>query len=165
VIYRPLHKKWNTYEWTEYWIKVMKDFRRTLDYLETRPDINMDKVAIESFSWGMFAGTILPAIEDRLAANVILLSGMFSFKREELNPINYIRRVKIPTLVILGKYDQNFKLEEMGKPLFDLLGTPEDQKHLEICDQDHYLERNIVIRGVLSFLDKYLGPVRPAEQH
>jgi dienelactone hydrolase len=163
--YLPLSLNVSSYESAEYWIQVFKDFRRTLDYLETRSDIDMKKIVVYSYSWGFLAGTILPAIEERLAANVIVLSGMTEIEREEINPINYVRRVKIPTLLISGEYDSNFSLEQRAKPLFDLLGTPEDQKHHVICESDHFIQKNIVVKDVLWFLDKYLEPVRPAGQN
>jgi alpha-beta hydrolase superfamily lysophospholipase len=129
--------------------------------------MDMDKLAVYSYSWGIFAGTILPAIEERLAANVICLAGMgLNFwpviNRAEMNPVNYVGRVKIPTLLLSGKHDPLYPLEASAKPLFSLLGTPKDQKHHEIYESDHLIQKNLVIKEVLWFLDKYLGPVRTA---
>ena len=41
-----LHKSdsWNDYRHTEYLIKVVKDFKRCIDYLETRQDIDSKEV-------------------------------------------------------------------------------------------------------------------------
>jgi serine/threonine protein kinase len=166
-VYYPLHQNFNSYECAEFWNCIVKDFRRSLDYLETRSDIDVNKVAVYSYSWGIFAGTILPAIEDRLAVNVMVLSGLgvyFSptIDRAEMNPVNFVRRVTVPTLLLSGEHDPFFPLETSAKPLFELLGTSDDQKHHRIYDSDHIIQKNLVIKDVLWFFDKYLGPAKTA---
>jgi alpha-beta hydrolase superfamily lysophospholipase len=67
--------------------------------------------------------------------------------------------VKIPTLILNGKYDTIFPPETSSKPLFDLLGTPKDQKELKLYETDHIPPRNEFIKETLAWLDRYLGPV------
>ena len=86
-------------------------------------------------------------------ANLILSS-------EDVNEINYISRVKIPTLMLNGRYDMTFPYELSVKPMFDLLGTPSGQKELKLYDTDHFIPRNEFIKETLRWLDKYLGPVK-----
>jgi len=43
--------------------------------------------------------------------------------------------------------------------MFDLLGTPEEDKRLVLYDTDHYIPRNGLIKESLDWLDRYLGPV------
>src|SRR5262245_45756844 len=52
--------------YTQFLIEWVKDFRRCVDYLETRHDIDAGKVAFFGFSWGGIMGTIIPAIEPRV---------------------------------------------------------------------------------------------------
>ncbi|MEE9152151.1 MAG: SUMF1/EgtB/PvdO family nonheme iron enzyme, partial [Thermoplasmata archaeon] len=105
-------------------IQRVKDYKRCIDYLETRQDINSDKLAYYGMSWGGWLGAIFPAVEERLKASVLLAGGLKWLKPPAANPINYVTRVKIPTLMINGKYDTLFLYERSIKPLFDLLGTP-----------------------------------------
>jgi hypothetical protein len=42
--------------------------------------------------------------------------------------------------------------------MFDLLGTPDDDKVQVVCETDHYLPRNEMTKKCLDFLDRYLGP-------
>jgi serine/threonine protein kinase/formylglycine-generating enzyme required for sulfatase activity/dienelactone hydrolase len=168
--YFPLIRNFNSYEGAEYWSQLLKDFRRALDYLETRNEIDMDKIAMLSYSWGIFAGTILPAIEERLAVNVICLAGMgLSFspetKRAELNPINFVGRVTMPTILLNGRHDAFYPLETSAKPLYFLMGTPEGKKHHKIYELDHAIQKNVIVRDVLWFLDEYLGPVKRPSQN
>jgi hypothetical protein len=44
--------------------------------------------------------------------------------------------------------------------MFDLLGTPEEDKQLLIYETDHYIPELDMDRKTLEWLDKYLGPVR-----
>ncbi len=51
--------------WTEHLIQWAKDLQRSVDYLETRTDINHDKLAYFGVSWGAsFVPSIL-ALERR----------------------------------------------------------------------------------------------------
>ncbi len=66
-----------SHEYTELLIKWVRDFSRTIDYLETRSDIDTGKLGYYGHSWGGRLGAIIPAVEDRLSIN-ILISGGFS---------------------------------------------------------------------------------------
>ena len=145
---------------TEWLVKIVKDFKRCVDYLETRPDIDSHKLAYFGFSWGGKMGSIIPAVESRLKASVLHVGGLMGVGRPEVNDFNYVMRVKIPTLMLNGKYDLVFPLGTSAKPLFDLLGTPGDQKKMIVYDTDHSIPRNEYIKETLNWLDKYLGPVR-----
>jgi dienelactone hydrolase len=145
---------------TEYYICVLKEFRRCVDYLETRPDIDIGRIAYLGFSWGGTLGAIIPAVEERLKISILKAGGLRSSWRPEISPINYMTRVKIPTLMLNGRYDMTFPYETTVKPLFDLLGTPKENKVLKLYDTDHFIPRNEFIKETLAWLDNYFG--RPA---
>jgi dienelactone hydrolase/predicted Ser/Thr protein kinase len=150
-----------TYQFTEYMIQVIKDFKRCLDYLEIRPDIDSGKLAFFGMSWGGWMGSYIPALEDRLKVSV-LLAGSFDVvnarPRAEARETNYVTRVKVPTLMLNGRYDSSY---EAGiKPMFDMLGTPEEHKVLKLYDTDHIPPKNEFIKEILPWLDRYLGPVK-----
>ena len=145
---------------TELLIKAVKDIKRSIDYLESRPDINSKRLAYVGFSWGGMNGSIIPAVEDRLKASILLVGGFISPFRPEMSPINYVDRVRIPTLMLNGKYDMIIPFETAAKPMFDLLGTPKGQKVQKLYDTDHFIPRNELIKETLAWLDRYLGPVK-----
>ncbi len=61
-----------------------------------------------------------------------------------------------------GRYDDTFPLESSQLPLFQLLGTPDENKKHVIYETGHGdLRPKDEIRETLDWLDKYLGPVRP----
>lgn len=145
---------------TEYYIRVLREFRRSIDYLETRPDIDMSKIGYLGFSWGGWLGAVIPAVEERLRVSIIKAGGLRNSGRPEINPINYVSRVKLPTLMLNGRYDMDFPYETSAKPMFDLLGTSQADKVQKLYDTDHFIPHNEFIKESLAWLDKYFG--RPA---
>jgi dienelactone hydrolase len=145
---------------TEGTIKWVKDFKRSIDYLETRSDINKRNLGFYGYSWGGYMGGIIPAVEKRLKVNILIVGGFYPLALPEANGINYVPRIKIPTLMLAGRYDYTNPLEINVRPFYRLLGTPEKDKHLIIYETDHYVQKSDMIKEVLSWLDKYFGPVK-----
>jgi eukaryotic-like serine/threonine-protein kinase len=153
-----IHLGDTTHEFSVYFAKVVKDFKRSVDYLETRTDIDRSHLAYFGFCWGGWCGAIIPAVEDRLKASVLEIAGFRDTSRPEVNELNYVTRVKLPTLLLSGRYDAMFPLESSARPMFALLGTPkQDKKHL-VYETDHFIPHNELIKETLAWLDKYLGP-------
>jgi dienelactone hydrolase len=146
--------------WRDHVIMWSKDLGRTLDYLETRPDINHDKMAFMGFSWGAQMGAILPAVEPRLKA-VLLIVGGFNLQKAlpEVEPINFAPRITAPTLMLNGKYDFFYPTEMSQEPMFRFLGAAPDRKRRVVYDTGHSIPRNELIKETLDWLDQYLGAV------
>lgn len=138
-----------------------KDLRRSVDYLQTRQDIDSGKIAYFGVSWGAFLGGIMPAVEPRIKAAVFLVAGLeMERSRPEADPLNFLPRVKIPVIMLNGKFDHYFPVETSQKPFFRLLGTPPDQKRYVVYEGGHFVPRTQLIVESLAWLDKYLGPVK-----
>ena len=106
-------------------------------------------------------GILIPAVEARLKASILVVGGLwpsFGKARPEVEFINFVSRVKIPTLMLNGRYDIYNPPETGAKPIYDLLGTPEKDKKLIFYDGAHFIPRNELIRETLDWLDRYLGP-------
>jgi dienelactone hydrolase len=151
-----------SHQYTEWVIRWVKDFSKSVDYLETRSDIDKDKLGFYGFSWGGRMGGIIPAVEKRLKVDVIYLGG---FRQQtssfpEVDPINYVQRIKIPVLMLNGRYDPFFPYETAVIPFYNMLGTPDKDKRRCVYETDHYLPRFEMIKETLSWLDHYLGPVK-----
>jgi len=153
---------WASVQWREVFIQQVKDLRRGIDYLETRPDIDSRKLAFEGMSYGSALAPIILTVEERLKVNVLLAGGfgIMGQGRPEVNQINYITRVKTPTLMLNGKYDSFFPPETSSRPMFDLLGTPAKDKAQKFYETDHIPPVNEFIKETLAWFDKYLGPVK-----
>jgi formylglycine-generating enzyme required for sulfatase activity/dienelactone hydrolase len=140
-----------------------QDLGRLLDALAERPDIDMQRLAYVGQSFGASTPLPLLALEDRLRA-AVLIAGGFPYRAmpPEAHGVNYAPRITIPVLLVGGRYDYLFPLESSQEPLFNLLRTrPEDKRHV-VFDAGHSptFPRSEVIREVLGWYDRYLGPVR-----
>jgi formylglycine-generating enzyme required for sulfatase activity/dienelactone hydrolase/predicted Ser/Thr protein kinase len=144
-------------QFTEINIKIIKDLKRSIDYLETRRDIDSQKIAYGGFSFGAILGPILLVTDDRVKVGVLQSGGFFAGIRPELALFSYLPRVKAPTLLLNGKFDIVFPYETNTRLMFELLGGPKDQK---VFDCGHIIPRNDLIRETLAWLDRYLGPVK-----
>jgi predicted esterase len=138
---------------------------RTLDVLAHRPDIDMASVAYLGVSFGASMPLPLLALEDRFKTAVLLAPG-FSYRvvPPEADAVNYVSHVTMPVLMIGGRQDYVLPLEEAQKPLYERLGTPAEHKRHVVFDAGHVGDypRSQMLREVLAWLDRYLGPVKPA---
>jgi len=141
-------------------IEAIKDMRRSIDYLESRADIDDDAIAFYGYSWGGRLGAIALAVEpDRLKVGILNQAGLQHLAIPETSVLNYLPRVSAPVLQFNGRYDTDFRFESSAKPFFDLIGTsPHLKKHV-VNDTSHYVPREIVIGETLDWLDEHLGPV------
>jgi dienelactone hydrolase len=139
-----------------------RDLGRTLDYLETRKDIDSTKTAYLGYSLGAAEAGLLLALEKRPKA-AILLSGGFQLRYylPEADLINFTGHVATPVLMLNGRYDDNFPLESSQRPFFQYIGTPaKDKKHVVYEGGHGAFPRPAAVAECLNWLDKYLGPVQ-----
>jgi eukaryotic-like serine/threonine-protein kinase len=141
-------------------IMWVKDAARSIDYLETRQDIDADRIAYYGLSWGGALGAIIPAVERRIKVVVLYVAG-FNFQRTlpEVDQINYVTRVIQPTLMLNGEFDFYFPLETSQRPMFELLGTPPEHKKQLTYPRGHSVPRTEMVKETLAWLDHYLGRV------
>lgn len=144
--------------WRDQTIQMFKDLGRTVDYLETRKDIDLKKLAY--FGISTVVGPIMVALEPRIKVAVLVGLCLSFASPPEVDPANFAPRVRVPVLMINGKDDFGCPLEISQIPLFKLLGSPEQDKQHALFPGGHVPPKNEIIRGTLDWLDRYLGPVR-----
>lgn len=142
-------------------LRWSKDLGRSIDYLETRPEIDAGKLAFCGVSFGAYEGPRMVAVEPRIKVAVFAAGGALDLKPAEVDPWNFAPRVRIPVLMLNGRSDFSFPLETSQKPLFKLLGTPEKDKRHKLYEGGHDIfGRMDFYRDVFDWLDRYLGPVK-----
>jgi dienelactone hydrolase len=151
---------WSGHQMTDWVIKWTKDFSRSVDYLETRSDIDLDNLGYYGYSWGSVASSVITAIENRLKINICINGGM---KGDE-STVSFVSRIKIPTLMLNGRYDLGTPYDKSVLPFYNFLGTPEKDKKIVVYETDHYVPKNEMIKEVLVWCDKYFGPVKYKNQ-
>jgi hypothetical protein len=140
-----------------------RDAARALDYAATRSDLDKTKVAYLGVSMGSAEGVIYTTLlQDRLKTAIFLDGGFF------LDPpppggdqADFAPRMKKPVLMVNGRYDYVFSLQPSQDPMFNMLGTPlKDKQHIVLeTPHDVTEQRPQLVKAVLDWLDRYLGPV------
>ncbi len=143
--------------------KRYKDLARSIDYLETRSDIDKSKLAYLGVSMGSAEGVIYACLaQDSLRTAIFLDGGFFlGASSPATDQVNFAPRLKKPVLMVNGRYDYTFSLERAQMPLFRMLGSPEADKRHIVLEAPHDVtnRRSELVPDVLTWLDKYLGRV------
>ncbi|MFC1559366.1 protein kinase, partial [Gemmatimonadota bacterium] len=139
--------------------KTVKDFRQSIDFLETMPDtIDLDNLCLYGFSWGGIMAPIALALEPRISAGIILSGGFRQHYPRQVNSMIFAPRVQTPTLMIGGNYDTNFPMETSQQPMFDAFNTT--NKLFKKYDDRHLvpISRNQMIQVIYEWLESHLDP-------
>ena len=117
-------------------IQWSKDLGRTIDYLNSRSDFDKDRIAYYGFSTGGSSAIPVVALESRLRAAIFLAGGMQTDwpTLPETEPINFAPRIKIPFLMLSGRYDFSFPVDTSQRVLFKLVGTAPERKRYVLFD-------------------------------
>jgi serine/threonine protein kinase/dienelactone hydrolase len=146
-------------------IQQYRDLARSIDYMETRPDIDATRLSYYGTSAGVTLGPVFMALEPRLKASILVAGGLPSTRYPPAgDAINFAPRAKMPTLLLGGAHDFVFPVETNQKPLIRLLGAPDqDKKYWVFVNSGHFPDPADLPDGarmMLEWLDKYLGPVK-----
>jgi len=150
-------------QWISYLAKNSKDLGRSIDYLDTRSDIDKSKIAYLGVSMGSAYGIIYATIaQSRLKTAIFLDGGYFLFPQPPGgDQADFAPRLKMPVLMVNGRYDYDFPPKDSQDPVFRMLGTPDADKRHVLFDTPHDVreQRAQLVKIVLGWLDKYLGRV------
>ena len=142
----------------DHMIMWAKDVGRSVDYLESRHDIAKGKIGFIGFSWGGGIAPLLLAVEPRISLAVIYVGGFYlQPSLPEADPVNFAPRVKVPVLMLNGRFDFFFPTATSQEPMFTLLGTPAEHKRRVVYETSHAIPRNEMIREVVDWMEKYWG--------
>jgi dienelactone hydrolase len=143
-------------------IQWSKDVGRSLDYLESRPDIDRRGFGFYGLSMGAQFGPIAAAVDPRLRVLVLVGGGLSTeSKPPEIDCFNFAPHVRVPVLMINGNHDFIFPLETSQEPLFRLFQLPDSAKRHRVLEGGHVPSRSQdVARETLDWLDRHMGPVR-----
>jgi dienelactone hydrolase len=144
--------------WRDHVIMWAKDVGRSIDYLQRRPDVAKDKIGYIGLSWGGMMAPIVLAVEPRISVAVIYCGG-FPLQRSlpEADPVNFAPRVKVPVLMLNGRYDYFYTTTTSQEPLFNSLGTPAEHRRRVVYESSHMIPRNETIKEVVNWMEKYWG--------
>ena len=141
-----------------------QDISITIDYLETRQDIDTKRAGFFGVSFG--ANSLAPialAIDGRFKTAVLASGGiqLASPPHPMIDIINYAPRITMPVLMINGRYDTLFPHQQSQLRLFNLLGAPANQKSHIVYDVGHLeFPPNTLARDASNWFDLKLDEVR-----
>lgn len=168
-VYKGTFDRWDNFvvfgasnsAYRDHVIAWAKDLSRSIDYLENRPDIQSTHLAYVGYSWGAAMGAVLPAVDRRFKAMVLISPGFYLQQRSpEVDQLNFAPRVLAPALMLNGRFDFIFPTATSQEPMFNVLGAPKDHKRRVVYDTGHDIPRAEMIKETLNWLDRYLGPVQ-----
>ncbi len=155
-----LNSDWQleTNSYREHVIQWSKDLGRSLDYLETRSDITMDRLGYFGISWGSQIAPIMIAVEPRIKAAVLVVGGHEpTLSQPEVDPLNFLTRVTAPTRMVSLSADYLYPLETSAKPFYKLLGgAPKDMIVIE--GAGHFTPKKRIISETLDWFDRFPAP-------
>jgi dienelactone hydrolase len=143
-------------------LKWSWDLSRSVDYLQTRRDIDATKLGFYAISRGAAHAPRLLAVDARFKAAALLSGGLLDAQPPEVDSWNFAPRYHVPTLMLNGKQDFRFPYETNQKVLFHALGTPEGDKKLLLFEGGHRNpeSRPELVSEIIGWFDHYLGPVQ-----
>jgi serine/threonine protein kinase/formylglycine-generating enzyme required for sulfatase activity/dienelactone hydrolase len=143
-----------------------KDLGRTVDYLEARGDVDLQRVGFVGLSLGAAIGQLMVRFEERIAT-LVLWSGGFaasSFPEEAPGIVRAVEETTIPVLMLNGRHDFVFPYATHQVPFFERLGTPPELKRHVVWDAGHFgFPIGEFLRENLDWLDQRFGPVARAD--
>ena len=148
------HRDWS--------VQMYQDLARSIDYLESRGDMDLNKLTYLGWSWGAIDGYLFVALEDRIKLAVFVSGGCSVWNdgwHPGADPAKFAPHVKVPTIMFNGEYDAISPYDASQKPTFELLGTPAEHKVHKTYPTGHAVVWSPQFeRDALEWLDKYLGP-------
>jgi formylglycine-generating enzyme required for sulfatase activity/dienelactone hydrolase len=143
-------------------IKWSRDLGRSVDYLQTRSDIDITKLGFYGISWGAAHAPRLLAVDKRFKAAAFMSGGFLRKQPPQVDSWNFASHYRVPTLMVNGKQDFIIPYETNQLPFFNALGTPAADKKLSLYDGGHAnpVTRPNLMSEILLWFDHYLGPAQ-----
>ncbi len=122
--------------------QTVLDYRRGIDYLATRGDVDMARIGAMGYSMGGFHAVSLTAVEPRIKASVGCVVPVTWRDDPILDPANYLRGIgERPFMIVQGKTDELCN-EAQALELYKHLEGPNTR--LELFESGHKLPGDYV---------------------
>lgn len=110
-------------------------------------------------SAGSMLGLILGALETRYRTLILVGAGLPANYRSinaTANPINFAPYIRVPKLMLQGRYDEDSPLRTAAEPLLKLLTEP---KRLTLFDGGHVPSVEVSMSAISGWLEEQMGRV------
>lgn len=104
----------NYFTFAEISIQTVKDYRRALDYLATRNDVDMNRVGLVGYSMGGMDSFYLLSVEPRIRTAVACVPPLSNASYGATNPIDYSWGIgDMPFLLLMGREDDMYDYDKV----------------------------------------------------
>jgi dienelactone hydrolase len=118
-------------------VQTVVDYRRGLDYLATRGDIDMTRIGIIGYSMGGFSAFPLTAVDSRIKAVVACVAPTSWGHDVVLAPSNYVPAIGDRPFCMINGLKDDVSVAGPGRELYALLEGPNTELHF--IDAGHIL--------------------------
>jgi len=133
--------------------QTIKDHRRAIDYLNTRPEIDSSRIGMVGYSNGAMMTFNLAAIDSRIKVAVASVAPLIHKQYSVLNIINFAPYItKQPFLMLMANKDRNYTVEE-AQTVYNFISSKD--KDIVFYESEHQLPIEWITRAK-EWLDKYL---------
>jgi dienelactone hydrolase len=153
------------------------DYSRAVDFLETRSEVDKDRIGYVGISWGAITGITYVAYDPRIKVMASLVGGgnflgLFNVKQAEKvakegskssDPVYHVARIAPRPLLFINVTKDQLILKSWAVSLHKAAGFGSKVTWLET---DHYfngVDRSVLCASVIDFMDKGLAPKKTAE--
>lgn len=123
----------------ETWLKHADDLRCVLDFLETQPEIDKSRLAVNGSSTGATAALMLATRDSRIKT-IVVRSARVLLDWADLD------KIKIPIFIISGELDE---VKDESEKLYEILKT--EKKFKEIPGAGHLFEEGDTFQALKKF--------------
>ncbi len=145
-------KNW-VFRFRDLFVQTVVEYRRALDYLATRDEINALKTGMIGYSMGGMMTFCLTSIDSRIKASVACVTPPLKTNHFAVEPHNYASVIKEPPFLMLMGKEDHYYTENEAKDLYELVGSK--TKDLIFYDSGHGLPPEWSTEAV-KWMDKYL---------
>ena len=122
--------------------QTVQDYMRGLDYLETRGDIDTEKLGAYGLSMGGAITFILTALDERVKTSVTGVAVVYGNQYSAVNAYNFTPRISTkPFLMLMGDHDGYYTPKTATK-LFNSIGG--DNNQLIIFEGGHKIQPSYI---------------------
>ena len=158
---------------TKYWSReiitqTVFDLRRAVDFIETRKELNAEKIGFFGISLGGITGTIFCGVEKRIKVPVIVLAGgqlniMYGAKALSadtkdflsiIEPNNFVKQIAPRPLLMINAENDEIVLPLMTKSLYK--NAKEPKKIIWYPAKHHTIPLDKTYQEGLNWFNKYL---------
>jgi len=144
----------NYFSYAEIAVQTVKDYRRALDYLDQRGDVDTARIGLVGYSMGGMLALPLMAVEPRVRAVVACVPPLYGTAYEPAMPVDYSWGVgDTPLLLLMGRQDEMYDEATVQSTFDTYLRRP--SARLIWYEQGHKLTP-VYVPDALAWLEQHL---------